>query len=387
MPNGKEIVSPRHVRKGTPHALVDFWEWSRGRGFSSAQNLHSAVNGLSAFETNQLKLGDRSLNPVASLTKQIGDSSMAQRVISEGYLPVVNRLDPSVKIEYVRGLAHAFYLRAGTDPIQQDEAKKMIAWLEDHEDLSLSDLRATEIAPLWDFRYLSSAPLIGQLHVLKVHLVTLLHETDSIDEAMSIQVIRSLGTNLIANGDPQREQKVIQHFLSAFATMHNDHGMWEVCVFRFHLRKKSTKTVTQALVDTHADIIAGKPTQILMRNVMYQGQAYEEGADNRDHVATGVWWCQIQAVNHGFGVDLLRGLQSFLKAPPGAIIPDTFDWWSISTQFLATGAIVTLLGNGISGYVDPETAAANFLHKYGWLDDFDMSSFEVCCLNIRDSLL
>lgn len=134
---------------------------------------------------------------------------------------------------------------------------------------------------------------------------------------------------------------------------------------------------------SQADVIAGKCNGQLMKNALYQGQAYEEGGDNREHVATSLWYLQMRGVVNGFGVDMMRGLRRFLKPPPGALIPSDYDWFSVEAQFMHTGAMKTLLTNGVMGYVDPETKVPQFLLKYGWVDDHDVQCFEVCLSSLQ----
>ena len=139
---------------------------------------------------------------------------------------------------------------------------------------------------------------------------------------------------------------------------------------------------TQAFMGSQSDVIAGKCNAQLMRNALYQGQAYKEGGDNREHVATSLWYLQMRGVVNGFGADMMRGLRRFLKPPPGAVIPSDYDWWSVEAQFMHTGAMKTLLTNGVMGYVDHETKVPQFMLKYGWIDEIDVESLEVCLIHV-----
>lgn len=229
IPNGKEIVAPRHVQRGHPSALVDFFEWSGTRGFESTEDLHTAVRVIQEFEKTPLKLGSKTLDPLTALTKQIGSAKLSKQIMEEGFFPFVDAMHPRVRKGYVRTLAHAFHLRAGSDNDQKLLAEKMLKVIEEDDDLTPAQIRSDLFAPIFDFRHQSTAPVFGQLHVLKVHLATLLHESDCIDHVRAFQTVNSLGTMLLAQGDAQKQQRINQIILSGMAIMGNNHEMWEVC--------------------------------------------------------------------------------------------------------------------------------------------------------------
>ena len=90
------------------------------------------------------------------------------------------------------------------------------------------------------------------------------------------------------------------------------------------------------------DVIRGKPSEVCMKNAKFQGSVYKHRGDNREHVPVDLWWLLTLGAVNGFGVEMFKGLRQMLQAPPGAKIPQTFDFRSLAIQFLVTGGGITL---------------------------------------------